>query len=63
MMGFPFDSSCLRRGIEQLVWDSYVARGDVFEGDVYGHWYTMEAVEVAPDGARFQAESINLKIL
>jgi len=61
--GFPFEPKHLRRELEHIVWNSYVAKGDVFVRDVYGHVYTVAAVEVAPDGAMYLAEVSTLTMV
>lgn len=60
--GFPFDAQHLRREVGVMVSDSYVKHGDIYEREVYGHRYTVEAVEVTPDGGRYRSGASRMTV-
>ena len=60
--GFPFEPTHLFDKVECVFRNTYVTRGDSFTGEVYGRRYTVEAVEVTPDGARVNPETTRLSV-
>ena len=59
---FPFPSKGLLGDIDIMIYDRYVSEGEVFKRDVYGHKYTLEAVEVVPNGARYQRDRSKIEV-
>jgi hypothetical protein len=53
---FPFPPEGLLDDIDIMIYDRYVTEGEVFKRDVYRHEYAVEAVEVVPNGARYQRD-------
>ena len=60
---FPFPSSTLLHEIDMMIYNRYVREGEVFEREVYGHKYTIEAVDVSPNGARYQRDISKIILL
>ena len=59
---FPFPSEGLLDDIDIMIYDRYVSEGEVFKRDGYGHEYSLEAVEVIPNGARYQRDISKINI-
>ncbi len=59
---FPFPSEGLHGDIDMILYDRYVSEGEVFKREVSGHEYTLEAVEVIPNGARYQRDTSKIII-
>ena len=51
---FPFKPQSLIDDVDRMIDDRYVSEGEVFTREVFGHEYTLEAVKVVPNGARYQ---------
>lgn len=60
---FPFPSEELLDEIDIMINNRYVSKGEAFKRDVYGHEYTIEAVKVIPNGARYQRSTSKIKVI
>jgi hypothetical protein len=59
---FPFQPEALLRDIDVLIYNKYVTQGEVYQREVYGHVYTLEAVEVYPSGAMYRRDASKIMI-